>query len=271
MSGGRNQYETNQMQLDRASHADFSVEKRRKKAEKIVSLLAPYKSLRGSHLLDVGTGSGFIAARLAEHVGAEGSVVSVDRVDERLAHDGYNFALVEDCRLPFDDKTFDLVISNHVIEHTGLEDDQRTHLSELHRVLKCDGVLYLAAPNQWTLIEPHFRLPFLSWLPMAMRSVYVRLCGRGSHYDCYPRSRRVYRRLLKDCGFDPTDVTAEAVRAVSRIEEASLVSRLASCVPAFLIRVFPWLPTIIFVARPQLRPSKLASGNQPSAHSIPRE
>ena len=132
MSIGTHECETTHLPFDRASHADFSVDKRRKKAKKIVALLAPYRSLRGTHLLDVGTGSGYIAAQLAEHVGGDGSVTSVDRVDERLAHEGYEFLLVEACRLPFDDDTFDVVISNHVIEHTGFEDDQRPYLPGLY-------------------------------------------------------------------------------------------------------------------------------------------
>jgi hypothetical protein len=33
------------------------------------------------------------------------------------------------------------------------------------------------------LVEPHHRLPFLSWLPRRMANGWIRLAGRGSRYE----------------------------------------------------------------------------------------
>ena len=55
--------------------------------------------------------------------------------------------------LPFDDARFDVVISNHVIEHVGDEAAQHAHLREIRRVMKADGSAYLAVPNRWMLTE----------------------------------------------------------------------------------------------------------------------
>ena len=52
--------------------------------------------------------------------------------------------VVDSTKLPFHDKTFDLVIFNHVIEHIP---NYRKAVEELHRVLKEKGCLYLATPN----------------------------------------------------------------------------------------------------------------------------
>src|SRR3546814_13212696 len=79
-------------------------------------------------------------------------------------------------------------LSNHVIEHVGNADAQRHHLVEIRRVLAPDGVVYFAAPNRWRLVEPHFRLPFLSWLPHPASDRYLRLMCRGIHYDFHPPS-----------------------------------------------------------------------------------
>src|SRR3546814_9833619 len=67
--------------------------------------------------------------------------------------------------LPFADDSFDVVLSNHVIEHVGEQPEQLAHLSELRRVLTPGGIGYLAVPNRWMLVEPHYRLAFLSWWP----------------------------------------------------------------------------------------------------------
>lgn len=59
-------------------------------------------------------------------------------------------------------------------------------LSELARVLRPSGIGYLAVPSRWMLVEPHYRLPFLSWMPQRAADAYVRLTGRGEYYDCRP-------------------------------------------------------------------------------------
>src|SRR3546814_5478078 len=72
--------------------------------------------------------------------------------------EGYAFQVVDGTTLPYSNDTFDIVVSNHVIEHVGNADAQRHHLDEIRRVLAPDGVVYFAAPNRWRLVEPHFRL-----------------------------------------------------------------------------------------------------------------
>jgi SAM-dependent methyltransferase len=47
-------------------------------------------------------------------------------------------------RLPFDDKSFDIAVASHVIEHLN---DTDTFLREVSRVLKPNGYLIIATPN----------------------------------------------------------------------------------------------------------------------------
>jgi 2-polyprenyl-3-methyl-5-hydroxy-6-metoxy-1,4-benzoquinol methylase len=63
--------------------------------------------------------------------------------------------------LPFPDEYFDVVVSNHVIEHVS---DQQLHLSEIARVLKPNGVVYLATPNRLWPWEVHYRVLVLHYL-----------------------------------------------------------------------------------------------------------
>jgi len=169
------------------SHASADIAHRERKADKIRHLIEQIRPLQGCQVLEVGAGAGVISRSLARAVGPAGAVTAVDVVDERVVHDGYRFLQVEDTTLPFADASFEIVVSNHVIEHVGPRPIQMDHLREIHRVLRPSGLLYLAAPNKWTVMEPHFRLPLLSWLPSALAHRYVRMTGRGTQYDCWPR------------------------------------------------------------------------------------
>jgi ubiquinone/menaquinone biosynthesis C-methylase UbiE len=155
--------------LERQPHAILDGDSRRLKAQKIARLVESARPLRGARLLDIGAGSGYIASNLREFVGAEGEVWAVDVNDQRRTNEGYRFKPVTGTELPFEDDSFDVVLSNHVIEHVGDRAAQLHHLGEIRRVLAPGGVCYLAVPNRWGLVEPHFRLPFLSWIPAGLR------------------------------------------------------------------------------------------------------
>ena len=168
----------------RQPHIAPDLASRRPKAEKILRLLDLQPRDTPWRVLEVGTGSGGIAHFLGTHPTIRCEVTSVDVVDLRMVRDGYTWQRVEGTALPFGDAAFDVVITNHVIEHVGEHAEQLHHLRECRRVLAPEGRGYLAVPNRWGLVEPHFHLPFLSWLPRAWRSPYVRRMKKGEAYDC---------------------------------------------------------------------------------------
>ena len=179
----------------RQPHAILDQPSRINKAMKIERVLADECHLAGVGLLEIGTGSGFMAQYFAGQVGPKGHLTHV--VDQRQVTDGFNFHVVPDTTLPFDDASYDVVITNHVIEHVGHHSAKLHHLSEIKRVLKPDGIVYLAVPNRWRLIEPHYRLAFLSWLARPLRTPYLRIMRKGTHYDCEPLSRFALTSLLQ--------------------------------------------------------------------------
>jgi SAM-dependent methyltransferase len=236
---------------ERRPHAILDRESRLLKAQKIAALVQPFHALEGARVLDIGAGSGFIANALSELVGPEGEVHAVDVLDQRLISEGYEFQRVDCTTLPFESGTFDVVLSNHVIEHVGIRPVQRHHLREIRRVLAPGGVAYLAVPNRWVLVEPHFKLPFLSWLPQRLRSPYVRLARRGDAYDCDLPTRGDLNELFAASGLDATELTVEATRVVARVEEPSGPIRLLLGAPEPLLRLLlPVTPTMIFALRP---------------------
>ena len=252
----------------RRGHAVLDLRSRSAKARKIEALLDLRPTGRPLRLLEVGTGSGGIAHYFGTHPGLRCEVDAVDVTDSRQIHDGYRFTRVDDVQLPFPDGHFDVVISNHVIEHVGDCAAQRRHLAELRRVLRPDGVGYLAVPNRWQVVEPHYRLAFLSWLPQAWRTPYLRLRHRGSHYDCRPLSVPQVEGLLHEAGFRYAQQLGRALRLSFELERPralayrAVFKRLPEGLYVALRRAFP---TLIYTMTPAAsRPGEAPSSGTDS-------
>ncbi len=232
-----------------APHAILDAESRTKKAHKITSILTKRVELNGRRVLDIGAGSGHIAGHFVAEVGPEGEVVAVDRHNQ-LQVGGFTFVAVTDEILPFTDASFDIVITNHVIEHVGTRRAQLRHLQEIARVLKPGGLVYLAVPNRWQLMERHFRLPMLSWLPLPLASFYVRMTGRGSHYDCTPLSKGALRRLFHEAQVPHEDVTLEAMRLLAQDEMSGMMGRILARMPDMILYpLLALIPTHVVIGK----------------------
>jgi len=232
----------------RRPHAVLDLPFRRLKAVKIDHLLNLTSRPQALNLPEIRTGSGGVAHYFANHESLHCEVVVVDAVDQRLLTDGYTFKQVSDTSLPFPDGYFDVVITNHVIEHVGDQLAQRHHLHEVRRVLNDEGVGYLAVPNRWMLVEPHYRLAFLSWLPRPLRTPYLRLMRRGTQYDCEPLPLGRLERLLDDTGFRYQNMCTQALRETLALEggkgvPVSVIARLPNHV---LDRLACAIPTLIY-------------------------
>ncbi|EKD70824.1 MAG: hypothetical protein ACD_46C00383G0002 [uncultured bacterium] len=76
---------------------------------------------------------------------------------------GLQFKLGDAKKLPFDDKSIDVVFSSAVIEHVGSLAEQSKMITECVRVSK-KGV-FITTPNRWYPIDPHTSFPLIHWLP----------------------------------------------------------------------------------------------------------
>jgi SAM-dependent methyltransferase len=105
----------------------------------------------GERVLDLGSGAGTDSLVASLMVGPEGSVVGIDMTPEMLgkARAGaeelgaanVSFVEGEGERMPFSDESFDVVISNGVID---LIPDKDAVFSEIHRVLVPGGRIQVA-------------------------------------------------------------------------------------------------------------------------------
>lgn len=125
---------------------------RSKKARMISAILEDHLNQKIVNLrtLDIGCGNGGISDYFSNH----NEHYAVDIKDQRdNGGGGYQFFLVGSEYLPFENEFFDVVISNHVIEHVS---DHGRHLGEIRRVLKPGGVVYMATPNRSSpIMEGH--------------------------------------------------------------------------------------------------------------------
>lgn len=229
---------------DSSSHIGGSRLDRRAKAEKIIRLSLGGVS-SGTRILDIGCGHGYMSERFSEIAGPSGAVFAVDVLDERQGRVGFTFVRVSGLELPFAEGEFDLIVSNHVIEHVGDDAAQVAHLAEIGRLLAPGGTAYVAAPSRWKLWESHFNLPFVSWLPRKISDSYVRLLGRGECYDVNPPTRSRLLSVIPNY-LEVEDVSLENVfeEVMLKWPRLSVLSRwpdclrpLNRCIPVIALRI----------------------------------
>lgn len=222
-------------------YADSTVARRLNKARKIEAILG---GVDGLDLLDLGAGSGFLSNYFAER-GAR--VVGADREVGPYVS-AAPFVCIDGPALPVADNSFDVVVFNHVIEHVGPRPAQDAMLAEIARVLRPTGRLYLAAPNRWSFVEPHFRLPLLSVLPRRAANAMVRMMGKGPEYDCFPLGYFELRRLISGHFHNVADRTTDALRLL-----LSLETPLPELPTGLLRPIAGALPTLVFVGSRPIR------------------
>lgn len=107
----------------------------------------------GMRILDLGTGSGYLAFPFAEKY-KQAEVVGLDIVEKTLDENRkkaesegiYNlhFVSYEGMEFPFEDNSFDIVITRYALHHfPAIKDTFR----EINRVLKKNGIFFLSDPT----------------------------------------------------------------------------------------------------------------------------
>ncbi len=157
-------------------------------------------------IADLGAGTGIIRSIVSERVGRTviGFELDTEFIVERACMVGADVL-----HLPVADSCLDFLLINHLYEHV---ENQSGLFAEAFRALTPGGSAYVTAGNRLALIEPHYRLPLLSWLPRSIASTYLRLSGRGTAYDdIYFLTYRRLVRIIREAGFEVEDITETAI------------------------------------------------------------
>lgn len=222
---------------------------RRTKARKIIEVLRHFTgrdSFEGMNVLDLGCSTGFIADELRE-AGATAFGVDIDvpglAAASKRFGDRVGFVCGDGEQLPFPDESVDLVVFNQIYEHVV---DPDAVMRDLRRVLKPGGVAYLGLGNRLQVMEPHHKLPFLSWLPYGAADQYMRLAGKGEAYHERFRIRRNLQRLCT--GLNVWDYTYTVIAEPDRFSARDMVPGALERLPRPLVRLLdPIIPTYLWV------------------------
>ena len=191
-------------------------EGRRTRGRRIAQALVDFGHVDLAHaeVLDIGCSAGLVTGEIASRarlvVGVDVDVESLACAVRQSGRPRFVAASAE--QLPFGDERFDAVVCNHVYEHVR---DAARLMHEIHRVLRPGGACYFACGHTLQLIEPHYRLPFLSWLPRRMASAWLRRLGRGDAYTerfIAPWRLHALVRPFADARFISTDMLREPER-----------------------------------------------------------
>ena len=149
-----------------------------------------------SDILEIGCGPSNQTSRFLSTVGPV-TGIDIERVENDTlfcfeTFDGYTF--------PFSAQSFDVCVSNYVLEHVA---DAEMHFQEVARVLRPGGLYFFRTPNIWHYVTLGSRL-----LPHSMHlKLANRLRGISGH-DPYPthycaNSRNALKRLCSQARLKP--------------------------------------------------------------------
>lgn len=133
-----------------------------------IGYIKEFKEIENLTILDIGCGSGGMMIALST-LGAKVSGIEVDRGLFSLGKirlkkiNNAQIILTDGKKIPFPDNYFDAITCIHVIEHVEQTIDE--FLREVYRVLKPGGLVLLDCPNRLYPIEPHNRIPLVTYLP----------------------------------------------------------------------------------------------------------
>lgn len=113
------------------------------------------------------------------------SLIEVDfSLEDSLEMTDKNLINGSALQLPFTNNSFDLIIIQDVIEHLS---DLNDFYTEVKRVLKTNGVIYLSTPNKLSVFnlisDPHFGLPLVSILKRQTIKKYFLKHFRKTDYN----------------------------------------------------------------------------------------
>ena len=211
----------------------FNQTERVQKAKKTIAVINDYLETKSAYqkglspnfsVLDIGCSTGYLTKYYASQFNY---VIGID-IDEnaikyaRTHNSGQNlkYEIGDSLNLDFPDNSIDIVICTHIYEHVP---DPKQMMNQIYRVLKPGGFCYFVAGNRLVLIEPHYRLPFLSIMPKWMANYYLRLTKNGKYYYENLLFLPDLKNIVKQ--FELTDYTVQVVSNPQKFNATDMITQ----------------------------------------------
>lgn len=221
--------------------------------------------LSGAKILDVGSGQGGAVLeallRGADAYGIEPGDEFVELSRLRLEEADFEQGRIRRTggeSIPFDNNTFDYVVSLQVLEHV---EDPYPILEEIFRVLIPGGKAHIRCENYLAFREQHYRVPWLPMLPKSIGSFYLRALGRDPSflkdyvfYSTYPK----IIQMVEAIGFQNEKIEKRRQKldrkeSIER-KSAKAIAHILNCLPnRFRERVTDFLLHMTNVFRTGIR------------------
>ena len=190
--------------------------------EEFVEQLTEVASVnKGDVVLDVATGTALIPLNLVDKLGARGRVVGLDITPAMLRHGRKNvvatgsssrihLVCASAMAMPFVEGVFDVVICGLGMHHM----DVPTVLSEMRRVLKDDGALFIAAVGARSFWKPLWVkaiIRSITWLYFVRTDNITRAWAEATSLSNI-HAADDWRTILSDFGFTKIEITESSAR-----------------------------------------------------------
>lgn len=151
---------------------------RRRRMAKLVALIDRVIAEKGAcAILDVGGAYAYWDGLRSAWAGRNLKITLVNTFRQQVDDPVFEAMVGDACDLSaMPDDAFDIVHSNSVIEHVGGWPDKKRMAAEVRRLAP---IHYVQTPNYWFPVEPHFRTPFIHWLPRPLQRRLVMSRGLG--------------------------------------------------------------------------------------------
>ena len=230
----------------------YTENERIKKANKTISVLKDYfNEISSLSLLDIGSSTGIMTNEYAKHcqdvTGVDLDTTAVKYSTNQYQRENLKFICAPIEEIDFPDSSYDVITCSQIYEH--VPSDEKL-MKEILRLLKPGGVCYFAAGNRFKIIEPHYNLPFLSFLPKKVANVYIRLFTKHDFYYENLQSLRNLKKLVSK--FEIIDYTLKIIKYPSRFSADDML--LEKTLKYFLFnaiaKVFYFMiPTYIWILK----------------------
>jgi SAM-dependent methyltransferase len=195
----------------------------------VAAIKSSYPDIAGRHL-DIGSGTGNLIRRIRQEYDVES--LACDYTDTFMELDEIKVDVVDlnDGKLPYPDRHFELVTFTEVAEHL---ENYRAVVREIYRILKPGGIVIITTPN---VLNMKSRMRFLSagfWSmfgPLHVGETAIESAGGHITPIPYP----FLAHALMTAGFNMPDFTTD------KMQFPSLYWFVLLYIPIRIIALFTW-------------------------------